>query len=229
MCRLRWRNDNHRADAAADGTAGCFNQVPKYCGKLSVEALGTNGQPMMYDFVREDVYRRAVRETCLSKRAWALQERLLSPRVLHFGEGDLFFECHTKDANESFPTGLPRIFDHTTAEHRSRTSLTASWDKVVSMYTAADLTYASDKLVAISGLARAAQHESKDEYFAGLWWQSMEFDLCWNVKTQHLDRREALSHVAPAWSWASFRKSNAHILLINILDIKGFDLFSIIS
>lgn len=31
----------------------------------------------------------------LGKRAWAFQERLLSPRIAHFGASLLFFECNT--------------------------------------------------------------------------------------------------------------------------------------
>lgn len=29
----------------------------------------------------------------LSSRAWAFQERLLSPRVVHFGEDEMYWEC----------------------------------------------------------------------------------------------------------------------------------------
>lgn len=37
----------------------------------------------------------------LSQRAWVLQERLLSNRVLHFGDEELFWECSTLSARES--------------------------------------------------------------------------------------------------------------------------------
>ena len=57
----------------------------------------------------------------LSSRAWALQERELSPRILWFTVHDLLFECHRMWASEEYPdcdthscdsTGaLDRIFD----------------------------------------------------------------------------------------------------------------------
>lgn len=35
----------------------------------------------------------SIEENALSKRAWAFQERLLSPRILHFTQKQLFWEC----------------------------------------------------------------------------------------------------------------------------------------
>ncbi|PTD02123.1 hypothetical protein HYE67_000224 [Fusarium culmorum] len=48
----------------------------------------------------------------LSKRGWALQERLLSRRVLHFAENMILWECHDCRATELDPPGLhPRRLD----------------------------------------------------------------------------------------------------------------------
>ncbi|KAK4166156.1 heterokaryon incompatibility protein-domain-containing protein [Cladorrhinum sp. PSN259] len=43
---------------------------------------------------------RGVEESPLCQRAWAFQERLLSPRMLHFGADMLFWECRTMTASE---------------------------------------------------------------------------------------------------------------------------------
>lgn len=43
----------------------------------------------------------------LNRRAWVLQERMLAPRVLHFGDTQLFWECQEQEASESFPDGIP--------------------------------------------------------------------------------------------------------------------------
>ncbi len=37
----------------------------------------------------------------LSQRAWVLQERLVSPRIIHFSDRELFWECLTISARES--------------------------------------------------------------------------------------------------------------------------------
>lgn len=47
--------------------------------------------------------------TPLFHRAWAFQERLMAPRVLHYTEDQLFWECREKEACQSFPFGIPNI------------------------------------------------------------------------------------------------------------------------
>lgn len=44
----------------------------------------------------------------LNSRAWVVQERLLSSRIVHFGAEQVFWECQELAACESFPAGLPR-------------------------------------------------------------------------------------------------------------------------
>ncbi|RYP70250.1 hypothetical protein DL771_005553 [Monosporascus sp. 5C6A] len=43
----------------------------------------------------------------LYSRGWVVQERLLSPRTVHFGAEQVFWECPELAACESFPAGLP--------------------------------------------------------------------------------------------------------------------------
>ncbi|RYP71479.1 hypothetical protein DL770_008120 [Monosporascus sp. CRB-9-2] len=43
----------------------------------------------------------------LTSRAWVVQERLLSPRILHFAAEQVFWECQEMAACESFPVGFP--------------------------------------------------------------------------------------------------------------------------
>jgi hypothetical protein len=46
---------------------------------------------------KDEVFRRAV----LNTRAWTLQERLLSTRVLHYSKDEIFWECSTCSRQES--------------------------------------------------------------------------------------------------------------------------------
>jgi serine/threonine protein kinase len=45
----------------------------------------------------------------LDTRAWALQERLLSHRFLHLGQEQMYWECNSLKASETFPQGLPSL------------------------------------------------------------------------------------------------------------------------
>jgi hypothetical protein len=47
-----------------------------------------------------------VSSALINTRGWVLQERLMSPRVLHFGERQMLWECRQKDATEVCPDGL---------------------------------------------------------------------------------------------------------------------------
>lgn len=42
-------------------------------------------------------------------RAWCLQERLLCGRLLHLTRGQMYWECHSLKASETFPQGLPSL------------------------------------------------------------------------------------------------------------------------
>ncbi|KAH7080016.1 hypothetical protein BKA63DRAFT_233164 [Paraphoma chrysanthemicola] len=42
-------------------------------------------------------------------RAWALQDRLLSHRFLHLGQEQMYWECNSLKASETFPRGLPSL------------------------------------------------------------------------------------------------------------------------
>lgn len=104
----------------------------------------------------------------LSSRGWVLQERLLSPRTLHYSEGQMYWECQNIVLGED-GSMLKRIFPQvqTIIESRQKAvQLTSNpfgkhpsyvadeWLKLVEVFCTRKLTMEHDKLVAISGLAR---------------------------------------------------------------------------
>jgi hypothetical protein len=77
------------------------------------------------------------------------------------------------------------------------------WDTAVSIYTKGDLTFQSDKPIAISGLAsrlRSLWNDESVRYLAGLWSHRLETSLLWGVfsRSQRLDT--IADHRAPSWS-----------------------------
>ncbi|KAF9774765.1 hypothetical protein IL306_007201 [Fusarium sp. DS 682] len=50
-------------------------------------------------------FERHVDRSPINHRGWVFQERLLSPRILHFGERMLYWECWQRSASEVFPHG----------------------------------------------------------------------------------------------------------------------------
>ena len=61
-----------------------------------------------YDCIDRELWLREVSQSPLGRRAWVVQERLLAPRVIHFGANQLFWECNGLKACELYPNGLPK-------------------------------------------------------------------------------------------------------------------------
>jgi hypothetical protein len=152
----------------------------------------------------------------LSSRAWGLQERLLSHRVLHFGPGELSFECISRAYCECKGNHLladtlraPKLalVNLRTPKNTDRRRL---WRNMVELYSPLQLTFSKDKLPAISGLAQRFA-KSGDQYLAGLWsrtkdsstggYDTLIEDLQWCIR--HGSKRARPAWRAPSWSWAS--------------------------
>jgi hypothetical protein len=74
------------------------------------------------------------------------------------------------------------------------------WNVLVERFSACGLTYETDRLPAIAGLARLVQKRLKCEYLAGLWRFQFVSQLLW----RRIGRADCHStYRAPSWSWAS--------------------------
>jgi hypothetical protein len=173
-----------------------------------------------------DLWTSEVDSSPLSRRAWAFQERLLSPRILHFAKSQLFWECPTGKACETWPNPVAKgiadgpvpAFENNMFETKTKLALGGSvfdpvyehWDKVVEFYTDAVLTRPQDKLIAMSGLANEALKDHEDWYCAGLWRNDFARNLLWYVQTP----RKVIGpkpYCAPSWSWASIDGKVGHL------------------
>jgi len=173
-----------------------------------------------------DLWTSEVDSSPLSRRAWAFQERLLSPRILHFAKSQLFWECQTHKACETWPKpvvrGVADGADPSSGDNMLKTKKNLDlrgpvfdpvyehWDEVVEFYTDAVLTRPGDKLVAISGLADEALRDNEDRYCAGLWRNDFGRNLLWYVQTPQKDTAPR-SYIAPSWSWASIDGKVVHL------------------
>jgi hypothetical protein len=162
----------------------------------------------------------------LNRRAWVLQERILSKRILYVHETQYFWECHQQTACEVFPVQMPPqmrctpgkishkearpnieqiVVDH----HDYKQDPYFFWKRVVEKYTLCELTRAEDKLIAVSGLAQRVAAITNDSYLAGLWARHLEVQLMWQVQDPPTAKfpvpvsPEDSCYRAPSWSWAS--------------------------
>ncbi|KAI1079717.1 hypothetical protein F5B20DRAFT_150338 [Whalleya microplaca] len=101
------------------------------------------------------------------------------------------------------------------------------WARIVDHYSTCALTYRTDKLVAISGIASRIQHALKymDDYVAGLWRSQLPQQLLWQIQGIKEDSTPSYT-IGPSWSWACLDTNvyfpiafAGRFTLIDILDV----------
>ncbi|KAF2187297.1 HET-domain-containing protein [Zopfia rhizophila CBS 207.26] len=163
------------------------------------------------------------KEAPLSQRAWAVQERLLSPRILHYSTNELFWEClfcSARESNFRVIPSKPKPYSYDTYECMQvkvplllpldpnpsyPVSSPSDWNIIVAEYTRCRLTLSSDKLPALSGLASLFQRNTRYTYLAGLWAEDLGNGLLWfcpDKQTQTIEH-QVDAYRGPSWSWVS--------------------------
>ncbi|KAL2144178.1 hypothetical protein VTI28DRAFT_9469 [Corynascus sepedonium] len=168
-------------------------------------------------------WHRSVSRALVNTRAWVLQERFLSPRVLQFDKCQVLWECLEKSATETCPREIPRslvgmgnlVFKNLvpivqptpTGAPNSKflSKVRHIWTCLVEAYSACDLTVPSDKLIAISGIAQHIAALLQGDYVAGMWRSHLEGELLWYVAQSGVPGKTSrpAQYRAPSWSWAS--------------------------
>ncbi|KAF2183400.1 HET-domain-containing protein [Zopfia rhizophila CBS 207.26] len=169
----------------------------------------------------------------LDTRGWCLQEQLLSPRILSYADSELFWDCATTHASESWPGGIStsvkrfeqvktglsvedlQMLKSFVARHNGKGQEFTKeekrlayelWRKAVEEFTNRSLTQETDRLIAIKGLASLVGGWVHDNAVSGVWKNDLARHLLWWVHTiRHPDLRLKRPVVfrAPSWSWAS--------------------------
>jgi Heterokaryon incompatibility protein (HET) len=136
----------------------------------------------------------------LLRRGWVLQERLLSPRVLHFNKNELTWECNSETICEC---EMPGPLRHASIPSKH------SWIHIVEQYTQLKLSNSEDKLPALSGIAQYfhSRPGQLGAYLAGLWENDLAKHLGWELVYKSEDIRPLRQYRAPTWSWASINSS----------------------
>ncbi|KAK3346068.1 heterokaryon incompatibility protein-domain-containing protein [Lasiosphaeria hispida] len=158
----------------------------------------------------------------ISSRAWTLQERVLSQRLLIFSRGGVMWMCRgcfinpgaAPDAGPPYQTslGLHADGDENSGDQDTEASIRETWMAIRADYTEMDLTYCADKLPAISALAAEVGRQTGWTYLAGMWKDNLFSELHWrSTKRSPSGERLVLKpqkakgagYIAPSWSWAS--------------------------
>ncbi|KAF5976505.1 hypothetical protein FCOIX_7081 [Fusarium coicis] len=161
-----------------------------------------------------------------AQRGWMFQERISSTSILMLSKGNIHLKC--KYFNES--TGGYKVtheeyfimLDRVTIDSGSTAASYQEWREIIAQIHPGrhELTWKSDFLPSIAGIASLFSKRLNDEYAAGLWKNSMHQSLCWAAgqgdKPSHQDLLQRLRnlspYIAPSWSWASRREDFRFLL-----------------
>ncbi|KAL8690679.1 MAG: hypothetical protein Q9218_003924 [Villophora microphyllina] len=151
-------------------------------------------------------------------RAWTLQERLLSARVLFIGKQRCFFSCqHRQDvfveSDDLVESGLdrkfmPKVFqDYVPMMMQSSGCVNvSSYRRVVKAYTSRQLTFASDILNAFEGIATGFRPVFRSDFVFGLPQSEIDSQLLWQPSGPLSRRRDHKNGqpIFPSWTWAGW-------------------------
>jgi hypothetical protein len=146
----------------------------------------------------------------LYSRGWFFQEWLLSPRIVHFNEAEMVWECSEETYCECGQTWWSPI----TYMKQQATSIainkpntyakpTEQWHDLIEQYSQLDLTFSKDKFPAFAGVAQWMQAGGSARYVAGLWEDSLFDDLVWSRSSKANLKKKTVPWRAPTWSWAA--------------------------
>ncbi|KAF2124911.1 HET-domain-containing protein [Dothidotthia symphoricarpi CBS 119687] len=153
----------------------------------------------------------------INDRAWTFQELMLSTRAILF----TYRGIQTINRENIKPVEGPmsktdyqlpnlswsgKLFSLATSPENIR----QVWLSARGEYSRRNITYQTDRLLAISAIAQEIGRVYQGRYLAGMWEHDLAVDLGWKVAREFnegdetiLPRLRAKEYVAPSWSWAS--------------------------
>jgi hypothetical protein len=222
------------AASASNSRQGFFTATTGDEGNVYVATVENDDASLSHVYAR---YHRPHQDLCtpisatlergpLSKRCWTLQEQILSSRMVHFEQTEMFWECRTTiececlelakakaDAAEDesgeivmFPNAQTMKANSykIALEKEATENMRRTWYEVLGEYHKRSLTYSADFLPALSGIVTHMQRFGAGDYLAGLWKNNLPDELLWHVSSLGV---RAKPYRAPSWSWASLRSA----------------------
>jgi hypothetical protein len=239
---------NIAAAHGSDASAGCFvNRNPSEIAPCIIElrkvvtintsdgeepTVERDTNPSSHILVPEPLSTEGVDHFHLDTRGWVCQERLLSPRTIHFAKDQLFWECSgSQNVCETIPEGiwsdkLPKVdefpysgdaigigfswgtmqFDEGTTPYGWRAPNSREqyewWLKTLHGYVKRSLTKSSDKLPAIGGIAERTATTLNDKYLAGLFQSHLPDALLWSCVQERRPKHARNTDEFFAPSWS---------------------------
>jgi len=146
-----------------------------------------------------------------SQDAWALVERMLSARLVHFAKNKIYFECRRalrSEENDAESTALkpcslwPKV-EEGPDKQQYRSFLYEQWKGFLVNHSVKRLDSVADKLLPVGAIAKEMETAIDDDYlpFAGMWKRNLAEQLLWYTDPDAPNTKRPATQ-APTWSWA---------------------------
>ena len=217
------------ASLAQDGSCGCYVPRPR-THRIQFQNQHQSIDVYVREKINHDVWKKdepywGISELPLLGRAWAFQERLLATRMIHYTSRELVWECRSCvscecgaleeqraswaafPAKKNFKTRYAEVV--TFGSDVERLNL---WHTIGTEYTSRRITNSSDRLPALSAIAKQVDMPGiLGNYLAGIWSCTLPGSLLWwsDTREKACPDWQAVTHWrpssrnAPTWSWLS--------------------------
>lgn len=197
----------HAAEHADDGFLSKTMKVPKTIplGKN----FGAKEEGKLFSISTHHKAEEDIDGSTMSSRGWVLQERLLSRQTIHFLPSRIYWEdvqgIFAEDGAFSIELNRSEIIHGCAPPNnimRKKNLSSRYWFEIIERYSACHLTKETDKLVAISGIAKQMYKQIQIKYFCGIWCDLICEYLLWMCADKPVKRYGPLN-LRSTWSWAS--------------------------
>ena len=192
---------NLAASSANSVFESLFCKPSYYNGGFYATVTSVNKDCTRQSFHSNTAYEESTTHTPLAQRAWAFQEKLLAPRTIHIGKHGLFWECRTTIKSEYLPDGVSRSITQS-GSLLSKENEAWNWWSIVTLYSGTQLTYSSDRLPALAGIARRQHEITGDQYLAGMWRDGLIPQLGWYLEEPQRKKTRPKWR-GPTWAWTA--------------------------
>lgn len=208
---------NISAARSHDGTAGCFKKRSASARRASIVPFWAKyrGDDSSFHEVTpdwsSDDQNDFFSNSPIFSRGWIVQERILAPRVLHFSDYGMVWECSEGVVTQSRPHMLDWIRPESPSplpgalefSGNSRADLVYIWNCAFQSYSRSTLTMPNqDKLIALQGISKRVAELLQDTLYFGFLSCRMPYSLCWVVDYYGLRRPGIENESFPSWHFA---------------------------
>ncbi|KAM0438638.1 hypothetical protein ACHAPT_001391 [Fusarium lateritium] len=197
------------ATSAKDCNQGFLSRSAE--GTIKITDPESNLPLPVYIRETEHDFEKDVAQGPLNKRAWVFQERVLSPRTIHFTAAEAYFECRSNIWCESMglehPSETPlqrlqlRLFESEKSSQREE----SLFETCFSQYSTLDITDFRDRPSAILGLESRLAESYETASLYGILMSSFYNSLFWHRsggnRMKPIDFPE---ENVPSWSWMAY-------------------------